>query len=569
MASKVPFNLKLLAASTTLVTLVYLTHNVSGASLALVNSPANEVAPAKSGDKGKDNDQVKPEVRGKPVSESAIAVSYNVTTPMVDSHGRIYAGEVLKIMDVLAGVASKRHTGLQTVTISLDRVIFLRPVRVGDILHFVVSVNRTWSSSLECGVRCVREDYTSGEKEYACHAYFTFVAKVPIVSLPTAIPNQKSWWDPRGWVKGNEKQSPAKGETNGGTPVLKTEKFKGVVVPVIPQTVLEKKRYLLAQRRRTTRMRTQSPSYVSTLKKFRDHLLYLSSLHASAHVGKDEDFASSSSALIPALEKSYLIDAYLRGDPDVVVDEEKGVLRATVEGEEGREEEVSVSMEEVHMETQRRRSSSMSKKKGRHLRNLNLEAVLGVEGSRGGGSGWKTPVGPGGALERPLEVWETHAMELQVVRPEHCNSVNVLFGGVAMRWLEEVSTMAARRLYTGPFYTVSIDSLVFRNSVMPGEVVFLRAFVLKTWESSAEIYATAYAESRTAAHNRRFVNDAFFTLVALHPRTGEPMKGKLRRVRAPERGEEGAEELRIVMDGAEERRQDRVRERELLEMIYA
>lgn len=55
---------------------------------------------------------------------------------------------MLKIIDVAAGVAARRHTDLNCVTISVDRVILVREIRSGDVIHVDACINRAWGSSI-------------------------------------------------------------------------------------------------------------------------------------------------------------------------------------------------------------------------------------------------------------------------------------------------------------------------------------------------------------------------------------------------------------------------------------
>lgn len=48
-----------------------------------------------------------------------------------------------------------------------------------------------------------------------------------------------------------------------------------------------------------------------------------------------------------------------------------------------------------------------------------------------------------------------------------------------MRWIEEISSVAARRVSYCPWSSAAIDSLSFRSAVLPGEVVYIRACVIK------------------------------------------------------------------------------------------
>ena len=49
-------------------------------------------------------------------------------------------------------------------------MIFLQEIRVGDVLHISAGVNRAWGTSMEIGVRVMRETAEAPtEESYCCH----------------------------------------------------------------------------------------------------------------------------------------------------------------------------------------------------------------------------------------------------------------------------------------------------------------------------------------------------------------------------------------------------------------
>lgn len=82
----------------------------------------------------------------------------------------------MMVIDNLAAIVAKRHTGRVCVTLGIDSVRFLNPARHGDILVCKASVNRTWNTSMEIGVKVIAEDFRTLEHKDILSAYFTFVA---------------------------------------------------------------------------------------------------------------------------------------------------------------------------------------------------------------------------------------------------------------------------------------------------------------------------------------------------------------------------------------------------------
>lgn len=90
--------------------------------------------------------------------------------------GVLFGGTLVQWIDVCAAVAAMRHCGGSAVTASIDRLDFLVPIHVGDIVVLQAQVNYAARTSMEVGCRVETEDPRSGERRYTTKAYLTFVA---------------------------------------------------------------------------------------------------------------------------------------------------------------------------------------------------------------------------------------------------------------------------------------------------------------------------------------------------------------------------------------------------------
>lgn len=90
--------------------------------------------------------------------------------------GVLFGGVMMQWIDVCAGVSAMRHAGGSAVTASIDRLDFIVPVHVGDIVVLQSQVNFTHRSSMEVGCRVEVEDPASRTRKYTTKAYLTFVA---------------------------------------------------------------------------------------------------------------------------------------------------------------------------------------------------------------------------------------------------------------------------------------------------------------------------------------------------------------------------------------------------------
>lgn len=116
-------------------------------------------------------------MEGKPVSASAIVDQVVEVFPNdLNPHGTLFGGKLMQLVDNLAAIVAKRHSGKVCVTLGIDSVRFLNPARHGDILVCKASVNKTWRTSMEIGVKVIAEDFRTLDQKDILSAYFTFVA---------------------------------------------------------------------------------------------------------------------------------------------------------------------------------------------------------------------------------------------------------------------------------------------------------------------------------------------------------------------------------------------------------
>jgi acyl-CoA hydrolase len=93
-----------------------------------------------------------------------------------NSAGSVHGGVVMRMCDEVAGIAAIRHSGCRVVTAGMDRMTFLHPVYVGELLRCTASVNAVWRTSMEVGVRVEAENAVTGEIHATSTAYLTMVA---------------------------------------------------------------------------------------------------------------------------------------------------------------------------------------------------------------------------------------------------------------------------------------------------------------------------------------------------------------------------------------------------------
>jgi acyl-CoA hydrolase len=101
--------------------------------------------------------------------------------------GHVHGGSIMRLCDEVAGIAAIRHSGTRVVTAGMDRMTFLDPVYVGQLVTVRASVNAAWRTSMEVGVRVESEDVASGDTAHTSTAYLTMVA-LDEKGRPTRVP---------------------------------------------------------------------------------------------------------------------------------------------------------------------------------------------------------------------------------------------------------------------------------------------------------------------------------------------------------------------------------------------
>src|SRR3954447_14726210 len=138
----------------------------------------------------------RPTMDARPAADSrSILVRWMGVTD-ANTAGFVHGGTVMRLCDEVAGIAAIRHCRQRVVTAGADRMAFLHPVHVGELLHLDAMVNAAWRTSMEVGVRVESENPMTGEVRHTNSAYLTMVAvddegrPVPVPPLEPEAPDE-------------------------------------------------------------------------------------------------------------------------------------------------------------------------------------------------------------------------------------------------------------------------------------------------------------------------------------------------------------------------------------------
>jgi uncharacterized protein (TIGR00369 family) len=124
---------------------------------------------------------------GKRVIESAVLTAQLMCPQDANAAGNVHGGVIMKLIDDAAGAVAYRHARSNVVTASIDRLNFLDPIFVGDLVTFKASINMVGKTSMDIGVRVEAENLITGQVRHTASAYLTYVA-LDAHSKPKPVP---------------------------------------------------------------------------------------------------------------------------------------------------------------------------------------------------------------------------------------------------------------------------------------------------------------------------------------------------------------------------------------------
>jgi len=121
--------------------------------------------------------------------------------------GNVFGGTILGLIEETAWLAALKHARCNLVTASIDRMDFLAPVNIGDMLRLQASVNCVHNTSMEVGVRVEAEDPLTGVVRHTGTCFLTYVGlgkdRRPMI-LPNLDPESNE--EKRRFVEASQRQ---------------------------------------------------------------------------------------------------------------------------------------------------------------------------------------------------------------------------------------------------------------------------------------------------------------------------------------------------------------------------
>jgi uncharacterized protein (TIGR00369 family) len=105
--------------------------------------------------------------------------------------GDVHGGWIMKLVDEAGALSAMRHAQCRVVTVAIDQMQFLEPIRIGDLIVLEAEVTYVGRTSLETSVKVSAENPLTGERTHTNTAFVVYVA-LDEQGIPQQVPMLKA-----------------------------------------------------------------------------------------------------------------------------------------------------------------------------------------------------------------------------------------------------------------------------------------------------------------------------------------------------------------------------------------
>ena len=128
-------------------------------------------------------------MRDKKVEESKTVMTQLIMPNDTNPLGNLMGGNLMRWMDIAAGICAAKHCEQYVVTVSVDHVSFQSPIKLGDVITITATATRAFNTSVEIYVEVFANSMIGENPRKSNHAYLTFVAIDRETNDPCKIPS--------------------------------------------------------------------------------------------------------------------------------------------------------------------------------------------------------------------------------------------------------------------------------------------------------------------------------------------------------------------------------------------
>ena len=112
----------------------------------------------------------------KPVAASRVEMTELAMPTDANNLNTVFGGRIVQWMDLAGAMSARRHARTPVVTVAMDELTFLAPVRLGHVAILQARVNAAFGSSMEVEVEVFDEHPDTGVRRRCCDGFLTFVS---------------------------------------------------------------------------------------------------------------------------------------------------------------------------------------------------------------------------------------------------------------------------------------------------------------------------------------------------------------------------------------------------------
>ncbi|HMR16431.1 acyl-CoA thioesterase [Mariniflexile maritimum] len=118
-------------------------------------------------------------------------------------------------------------------------------------------------------------------------------------------------------------------------------------------------------------------------------------------------------------------------------------------------------------------------------------------------------------MELAARIEKSETRQFKMVFPNTLNDHETLFGGTAMKWMDEVAYITATRFARLKMVTISTDKIKFKHAIKPGTIAEIIGKVVNIGNFKLDIQVEIWVESMHG-YDRLMAVDAVFTFAAIN-----------------------------------------------------
>ncbi len=123
----------------------------------------------------------------KRIADSRFTLSALMGPPSANSHGNVHGGVIMKMVDEAGALVAMRHAGHLVVTVAIDLMTFMEPIRIGHLVMCKAELTYVGHTSMEVRVEVIAENPLRGEAKTTNIGYVVYVA-IDAEGNPTEVP---------------------------------------------------------------------------------------------------------------------------------------------------------------------------------------------------------------------------------------------------------------------------------------------------------------------------------------------------------------------------------------------